>query len=145
MLTEAQRRSLAAGLRIIETEIAWIEKLLGWTYRGVAVWFVDDLSDPVRQRLQSGIDEARGLIRGLHENLGCPAEEMAKSRWIGGRLTTLWVVAEECQSRYLRGYGEVGADVPAVIDPLARRLGRLMLGMAAEVRTGAGGDKRESV
>ncbi len=31
MLTDPQRLSLAAGLRHIETELAWIERLLEWT------------------------------------------------------------------------------------------------------------------
>jgi hypothetical protein len=145
MLTAAQRRCLAVSLRHIERELAWTERLLEWTYRGVTVSFADDLPNAVRQGLQSGIDEARGLIRGLYENVGFPAEEMAKSRWISGRLTTLWVVAEEWQSRYLPGYGEIGSDVPAVIDPPARRLGELLLQMAAEVRAGTGSHGKESV
>ena len=57
-------------------------------------------------------------------------------------LMTLWVIAEECQSRHLRGYGELGREVSAVVDPLARRLGELMLRMATDVKHGAGSPAR---
>lgn len=143
MVTKAQQRSLAAGLRIIELELAWTEVLLAWTYHGVTLSFDDDLSDPVRHGLQTGIGEARKLIQELRDTLELPLERISKSRWVGGHFATLWVAAEECQSRYLRGYGEVGPDIPAVIDPLARRLVEILVRLAAEVRDAAESQKKE--
>jgi hypothetical protein len=134
MLTDAQARSLTIGLQQIERELAWIEKLLSWTYEGAMVCFVDDLQESSRQRLRDDIGTGRRLIEQLRDTLGLHGERIAKSRWIAGHLVPLWVVAEECQSRYLRGYGPVTRELPPLVDPLARRLGELLIAMATQAR-----------
>jgi hypothetical protein len=117
MLTDAQHRALSIGLRQIEQELAAIERFLGCTYHGVMVSFVEDLPE---------------LLRELRDGLGLEREDISKGRWVLGHLTPLWVVAEECQSRYLRGYGTVVApELSGRIDPLAQQLSALLLAMQA--------------
>ena len=144
MLTEAQQRALEVGLGRVETELAWMEELLGWTYEGALVSFVEDLGDSQRQELQARIHEGRELIQGLRDALALRPDQIPKSSWIVGHLAHLWVVAEECQSRYLRGYGEVAPDLPAHLDPPVQRLAELLLAMQrlareSPVREPAGG------
>jgi len=139
ILTDAQERSLAVGLSHIETELAWAEALLGWTYSGTLKRFDDDLGDSAHRQLRAGIDEAREMIRGLASTLGLEAEVTRKSRSMVGRMAHLWVVAQECQSRYLRGYGDVAPELPAVVDPVARRLAELFLSME-RIASEAGGE-----
>lgn len=129
IVTNAQRRALRIGLCHIETDLAWIETLLGWTYKGVMTTFDDDVDVSARQELRSKIGEARELIGSLARTFGLEREVISKSRWIGGHVVQLWVVTEECQSRYLRAYGEVAPDLPAAVDPAARQLGELLLSM----------------
>jgi hypothetical protein len=136
MLTEAQQRALETGLRLIETELAWMEKLLVWTYEGALVSFVEDLGDSQRQELRTRIDEARGLVRELRDALGLRPDQIPKSSWFAGHLAHLWVVAEECQSRYLRGYGEVAPDLPAHLDTTVRRLAEILLALQRLARAG---------
>jgi hypothetical protein len=129
MMTEGQRRALTVGLRAIETELGWIETVLGWRREGVLTTFDDDLRDAVHRELRTCMDEARELIGGLARTLQLEPEMIRKSRWISGHVVQLWVVTEECQSRALRAYGEVGPDLPAVVDPVVQRLGEILLSM----------------
>lgn len=129
VLNDAQRRALGAGLRQIETELAAIEQLLHETYQGVMVSFEDDVAASKGARLEHGIAEARQLLRELQATLGLAPERISKRRWIGGHLLLLAVVAEECQSRHLRGYGNVGPELAAWLDPRAGRLAELLLAM----------------
>jgi hypothetical protein len=137
MLTEPQQGALEVGLRQIETELAWIEKLLGWTYEGELVAFEDDLDESKRQALRARLREARRLIREVRDVFGLRPDRIAKSRWIAGHLAPLWVVAEECQSRYLRGYGEVAPALPMRLDPAVRELAELLLVMQRLARAGS--------
>jgi hypothetical protein len=136
MVTDTQRRVLEIGLRRIETEVAWIEELLGWTYEGLLASIVEDLGDSKREQLRARIHQARGLISGLREALGLRPERVPKSGWIAGHLAHLWVIAEECQSRYLRGYGAVAPGLAEIVDPPARRLAELLLAMQRITREG---------
>jgi hypothetical protein len=133
MLTEAQQRALTIGLIHIETELAWVETLIGSTYAGVLTRFDDDLGDSAQRELRAQISQARDTIRDLSSPLGLEAEVVRKSRWICGHLAQLWVVAQECQSRYLHGYGPVAADLPALVDPPMRRIEALLLAMLPAV------------
>lgn len=128
-LTEAQRRALRIGLAHIENDLAWIETLLRWTYEGVMTTFEEDVGDSAQRELRERIAEARELIGRMARTFGLEREVISKSRWIGAHLVQLWVVTEECQSRYLRAYGEVTPDLAAVVDPAARPLGELLLSM----------------
>lgn len=139
MLTEAQERALAVNLRGLEAQLAWMERLLGWTYRGVLVSFADDLDESARTALRSGIEEACAQLRAWIRLFHLQPEVIPKSRWIAGHLTELWVVTEECQTPHLRGYGRVTPELAEQVDPAARRLGDLLLDMQriAHTRTGA--------
>ena len=129
MLTAAQERMLAVSLRNVETELAWIETMLGWTYRGVTVAFDDDLREPALAALRSGIEEAREQIRAWTRLVRLETEVIPKSRWIAARLIQLWVVAEESRTPHLRGYGRITPEMVERVDPAARRLSELLLAM----------------
>jgi hypothetical protein len=133
----AQRQALTVSLRVIETDLAWIDTLLACRYRGIMTSFHDDLEQPAHHQLRARIAEAREIIRGLARSLELEPETVRKSRWIIGHLAQLWVVTEECQSPHLRGYGEVAASLSAVVDPAARELGGLLIEMQRIARNGA--------
>jgi hypothetical protein len=135
MVTEAQERALAVSLRSIETQLAWMERLLGWTYRGVLLSFEDDLDESARAALRSGIDEVSAQLRAWTCLFHLTPEVVPKSRWIVGHLTQLWVVTEECQTPHLRGYGHVTPELAEQVDPAARRLGHLLLEMQRIAQT----------
>jgi hypothetical protein len=90
---------------------------------------LDDISDVAHVRLLQHIERARGLIREAHETFGLEPERIPKSRWIAARLGIQSVNAEECESRYLAGFGEVTPELRRRLDPLARRLSELLLEM----------------
>jgi len=113
-----------------------MEALLGWTYEGPTVSFVHDLTDTKRQGLRECVSQARDLIREIRDSFELRPDRIPKSAWIAGRLAHLWVYAEECQSRYLRKYGEVAPGVAPRLDPVARRLGELLLAMQRLARQG---------
>ncbi|HXJ78148.1 MAG TPA: hypothetical protein VMS64_05640 [Candidatus Methylomirabilis sp.] len=138
MLTEAQRRALTAGLGHIEAELDSIETLLDRTREGLLATYEDDLPDSAHRRLHDRIDEARAMIRGLASTLGLEPVIAWKSHWIIGHLALLWVATEECQSRYLRAYGDVAPDLPALVDPMAHRLGEVLLAMQDMAHEAAG-------
>ncbi len=131
MLTEAQQRVVTIGLRQIELELTWIEQLLALAYDGVLVFFVDDLTPVVCQRLREHIQAARERIRAFRDSFGLEPECIAKSRWIGGRVPGLWVMAVECQPRHLRGYGDVTPEAATRLDPLALQLAETLYAMEA--------------
>jgi hypothetical protein len=122
----------------IETELDSIETLLDRTREGLLATYEDDLPGSAHRRLHDRIDEARAIIRGLASTLGLEPVIAWKSRWIIGHLVLLWVATEECQSRYLRAYGDVAPDLPALVDPMARRLGEALLSMQDVAREAAG-------
>lgn len=117
-----------------------MEALLGWTYEGPMMAFVEDLADSKREALRERIHEAQELIREIRDAFGLRPDRIPKSAWIAGRLAHLWVYAEECQSRYLRGYGEVTPELAARLDPPVRRLAELMLAMQRLAREGQVGE-----
>jgi hypothetical protein len=139
MLTEAQERALAVSLRGVEAQLAWMERLLGWTYRGALLSFDDDLDESARAALRSGIEEACEQLRAWTRRFHLQPEVIPKSRWIVGHLVQLWVVTEECQTPHLRGYGQVTPELAEQVDAAARRLGALLLDMQRVVHTKTGG------
>jgi hypothetical protein len=126
LLSESQRRALGVSLRHIERDLVLVEHLLDSTYEGVLTSVVDDVTDAARERLREGIAQARALIREAHDAFVLEREEIPKSRSIAAHLVAQSVVATECESRYLAGYGEVMAELSGRLDPLARRLSELL-------------------
>jgi len=127
-----------------------VETLIESTYSGVLTRFDDDLGDSAQRELRTQISQARDTIRTLASTHGLETEVVRKSRWICGHLAQLWVVAQECESRYLHGYGPVAAHLSALVDPPIRQIEALLLAMLRTVRDGAGdpsptrGDAHES-
>lgn len=147
LLTESQRRSLSAGLQRIERELASVQTLLASTYEGEMVRFDADLAEPLRERLQKDVASARQLLRELRDRFELEPEHIAKSRWIFGCVSMLWVVAQECGTRYLRRYGRVSQELAPDLDPLVGRLADLMAAMqsATAPRSRRERDERSTV
>jgi hypothetical protein len=131
MLNRAQLRVVEIGLRRIEIDLAWIEQLVRWTYDGVLVSFIDDVTDVARSQLEGRLVAARDIVQGLKDRLALGTEQIPKSRKIAGDMAHLWVISEETKSRYLRGYGDVDFRLPGVLDPPMQQLGDLLLEVQA--------------
>jgi hypothetical protein len=128
-LTGAQRRCLGVALRQIERDLAIMADFAARTAPTATDPFVDDLDEGARHQLRHAIAEARTVIGELRAAFGLERESVSTSRWIAGQLPRLWVAAEECQARYLRGYGPVPPGLAEQLDPKARRLAELLVDM----------------
>lgn len=128
-LTAPQRRVLTSYLRHIEGELALVERMLASPYEGILIAYVDDVDDATREQLGQGIHKARALIREARERFALEPEQVPTSRWAAAHFGVQSVTAEECESRRLAGYGRIPSVLAAGLDPLARRLSALLLGM----------------
>lgn len=142
LLTKSQQGGLAAGLRVVEQELLWIERVLERPLRGELVSFVDDLDENARRELRRGLGRCAAILAEARTHFGLASERIVETRWLTARLLYLGIVAEECRSPHLRGFGELRPDAAVDVDRLVGPLVEALNGMHQAVLRVGPGDAR---
>lgn len=89
----------------------------------------NSISPDLRRELEGRIEEVRREIERFRDIFDLPRGEISVARSIWGEMPINWEMLEESRSRRLRGYGEIPAGLPAILDPMIDRLTTLAAGI----------------
>ena len=131
-INDSQRRSIATTLALLDEALCLFEEYgRGREVHSVCYQERNRLTARQRKRLLAEIERLRGDIRQIKEDLDLPCriEEVGKKIW--GYSAGFWEMLAEMESKRLRAYGEVSADLAEYLDPRVERLLDLMQGLSA--------------
>jgi len=126
LLNESQKRSVQVTLQLLEERLAEIEHELTVAERGILYERVARFSPRQVERIRALIAELRQVICEMAEQFQLEREIQSPARRILGLMAITWESLEELHSKRLTAYGAVDPQLPAVIDPWADRLTRLV-------------------
>lgn len=122
-LSEPQRRSVFACLRVLEDRLdqmeAWLRRA-GQTRPG-SQW-VDDIGAERRQNLLDLVGQAREQVDAAFDELGHPPEAISVFHRCQASLGLNWEDSLDLRGTRLRNYGPVSEDLGEDLDTLAERL-----------------------
>lgn len=122
-LSEAQRRSVFAGLRVLADRLDQLEGWLGkgGTEGGGARW-IEDVGPGERDALLIQIAEARRFLEAALERLGHPPEVVSVFQRCQAALGLGWEDSLDLKARRLRNYGPLSTAAAAEMDELGDAL-----------------------
>ncbi len=85
---------------------------------GLLYTIEDDLSTPQKDELLHCIQEMWHMLQRLNAQFLFTRHVSTVRQQIGGGLSYLWTILEECSSHRLRGYGPVAESLKTDLDPL---------------------------
>jgi hypothetical protein len=122
-LNEAQKNSVSVTMVLADQALSLCERLLRQGgEQGRMYTIEDDLSVSQKEKLLHRIEEMRNILEQLDLSFQLTHHVSTLTQQIGGELTYVWTILEECGSRRLRGYGPVAESLKADLDPLLVRL-----------------------
>jgi hypothetical protein len=122
-LNEAQKRTVSVTMVLADQALALCERLLRQGgEKGLLYTIEDDLSTVQKDKLLQRIQEMRQILEQLDVSFQLTHHVSTLTQLIGGELTYLWTMLEECASHRLRGYGQVSESLKSSLDPLLVRL-----------------------
>jgi hypothetical protein len=128
LLNEPQRRRLSLTLAAIEKKLRTAQIMAGaGDYKGVLYELRNDIPVEACLLLGEKISEIREKIKAIAGMFSLEKKEEALLPGIDAELSIEQVWIEEIKSKRLRGYGEVAAGLPDVLDPVLDELSALLL------------------
>ena len=131
-INENQRRSIASSLALLDEALCLFEEYgRGREVHSVCFEERNRLTAKQRKRLLGEIAKLRDEMRQIKEDLGlpCRVEDVGKMIW--GHSAGFWEMLAELESKRLRAYGEVSADLAEYLDPRAESLLERVQGLSA--------------
>jgi len=125
-LNENQKRSVTVTLRLLEERLAEVERELTIDERGVLYTRVAHFSPRQVGTMRGLIAALRVVIQEMARTFQLEREIQNPARRIFGLMTVTWENLDELHSARLKAYGHVDPRLPAVIDPWAEQLTRLV-------------------
>jgi hypothetical protein len=114
-LSAAHARALGSHFKTVEEylrEVAsWMDGFEGVFYRAPA-----ELPEEQRARARTLIGEILNGLGDVRQELGLERQQMSSIGIMRAYLSELWVSLVETRGRYLRGYGEVPAELAEYLD-----------------------------
>ncbi len=122
-LSEAQRRSVFAGLRVMADRLDQMEGWLGkgGTQGGGARW-IEDVGQGERNALLAQIAEARRFLEAALGQLGHPPESVSVFQRCQAALGLGWEDSLDLKARRLRNYGPLSEAAAVELDELGDTL-----------------------
>jgi hypothetical protein len=114
-VSEIHSRALSAHFKTVEEYLRVVDAWLDG-YDGVFYGSRAELAIAERARVRALIAEILGGLRQLRAELALQPLETTSLGVIRAYLSELWISLVETRGRYLRGYGEVPADLAAYLD-----------------------------
>jgi hypothetical protein len=125
-LNEHQKRHVGVTLRLLDKEIAQMERLVQSEEEGVLFWRVGDFDEGERERLRTLAAAMREVLRGLKERFDLPVEEESTRQTLMAHFSHLWGDLEEVRPKELGGYGAVDPALNETLEPDVDLLIRLV-------------------
>lgn len=118
-ISRNHKARLAVSMQVLEDTISDVEELIKSTNRSkIMTEAVHNLSSWEKALILKRIDEIRGLIDYIAQELKLEKRREETKSQILGVMTIQWVNLEEIKSKRLRGYGEVPDELREFLDPL---------------------------
>jgi hypothetical protein len=131
-LNNAQKRSVSVTMVLVDQTLNLCERLLKQGGEQELLYTIeDDLSTPQKDELLRCIQEMRHILQRLNAQFQFTRHVSTVRQQIGGELSYLWTILEECASHRLRGYGPVAESLKTDLDPLLVQLITLIRAMEA--------------
>jgi hypothetical protein len=122
-LSGNHHRGISISLQLLDKALCrWSEWVEGRVASGPLYQPQDSLSCAEKDELAGRMKTIRGLIIEMRDDLKLAVEAPATTRLIAAEATVLWEMLAEMTSSGLRGYGVVGDDLAAYLDPRAEIL-----------------------
>lgn len=124
-LTEGQRRHLVASLANVAAALREIESIArqtGSTPAGPLARVANDLPPGFDSAIELPLTRARAELAALIAALDLQAPDIPASRSVQALVMSSFVILEDAGTRNLRGYGEIHASLPALLEPALSRI-----------------------
>jgi len=118
-LNNAQKRTVSVTMKLVDQALNRCERLLKQGgEQGLLYTIEDHLSAPQKDELLRCNQEMRHILQRLHAQFQFTRHVSTVRQQMGGELSYLWTILEECSSHRLRGYGPVAESLKTDLDPL---------------------------
>ncbi|MCM8777750.1 MAG: hypothetical protein NC905_05770 [Candidatus Omnitrophica bacterium] len=126
-ITVAQKNSIASVLLILNEVIDEIEDLCRTEGRKSILYeVVNNLDEEEKANVLKTTGEIKELIKNISTVLNIKKKRYETKRSISSRVSSLWEMICEIESKRLKGYGEVSVSLKEYLDPAVSRIIRLL-------------------
>jgi len=116
-LNEHQKRHVTITLRLLDKEIAQMERLVQREAEGVLFKRVSDIDEAERERLRTLAAAMRKVLRRLKERFDLTVEEESTRQTLMAHFPHLWSDLEEVRPKELGVYGAVDPGLTETLEP----------------------------
>ena len=116
-LNEHQKRHVGVTLRLLDKELAQLERLIQTEEEGVLFRRVNDFDAGERERLRSLAAAMREVLRRVKKRHDLPVDVESTRQTLMAHFSHLWGDLEEMRPRELRGYGRVDLGLTETLEP----------------------------
>ncbi len=121
-MKEAHRRSIRAGLKVVEERLGEVEEILLGSNAGVTKGLAQDLSPRDAEAVLERTARLKGEVESLFRELGLERDEVSTRREVRGILVLLWEILEDMRPRKLGRYGKLAEEEAAHLGPYVERM-----------------------
>lgn len=125
-LNENQRRAVTVSLRLLEERLANVERMIHEDEQGILYSRRVAFTPEQVKHMEAVIAAMRDEIRRVATEFQLPREEQNVARAIAATLEMSWESLEEVRPRRLRNYGSVDPTLKETLEPILKRLIRLL-------------------
>ncbi|MCM8819050.1 MAG: hypothetical protein NC915_06220 [Candidatus Omnitrophica bacterium] len=122
-ITEAQKNSISSVLLILNQVVDEIEFLCK-TEKSESILYevINNLSEKEKASVLKTTSEIKEVIKNISTNLNIKKERYKTKLLISSRVSSLWEMICEIESKRLKGYGEISVSLKQFLDPLVNRI-----------------------
>ena len=121
--SQPQKRSIATTLSLLDEVVCLFEEFAkGREIHSVCYEERNRLTTRQRKKLLTEIENVREQMRQLKSDLNLPTQIKDVGKQIWGHSAGTWEMLAELESKRLKGYGAVSAELAEYLDPKAAKL-----------------------
>ncbi|MCM8821189.1 MAG: hypothetical protein NC932_04485 [Candidatus Omnitrophica bacterium] len=126
-ITVAQKNSISSVLLILNEVIDEIDDLCSTEGRKSILYeVVNNLDEKEKSNVLKTTGEIKELIKNISTVLNIKKKRYETKRSISSRVSSLWEMICEIESKRLKGYGDVSPSLKEYLDPAVSRIIRLL-------------------
>jgi hypothetical protein len=126
-ITDSQKNSISSVLLILNEIIDEIEELCRNTGRNSILYnIVNNLSEQEIKEILTITDTIKGLIKQIVKQFNIKRIKYDTKHLISSRISSLWEMVCEIESKRLKGYGEVSKSLRENLDPAVSKIIQLL-------------------
>ncbi len=122
-LRQSHKRAISVTLTLFDEALCGFDRWAsGQEVRSVLFEILNPLSDEEKEKLSIELAELRKLLQEISDFLELDRTVNNVPTMIVGQCAVLWPSVVELEGRYLKGYGEVPADLEEYLTPRTNQL-----------------------